>query len=185
MGGQWDPRQCLDEIADVTWGRKLLPACAVDTVRSALGPRLSNQKGLGTCCNFSLMRMLTGRRHVASHAPLKAQIASRRPSLTSDLNDDMRCRQKVVSTLTREAHLPPPERPSGDEPETVANAGFFGLSGRLESFGALNQSGHLRPALRIMPKLRAGEKRCRHFTCHQETRVLGPDHNVDVSWDGI
>ena len=48
-----------------------------------------------------------------------------------DLKADFRERRKLVSTLTREAHLPQPERLTGDVVQALAEAGFFRLRGVL------------------------------------------------------
>lgn len=47
------------------------------------------------------------------------------------IKDDIRSRRKLVSTLTRDAYLPSPERLSGDVVEAMANAGLFRLRGVL------------------------------------------------------
>lgn len=47
------------------------------------------------------------------------------------IKDDIRSRRKLVSTLTREAYLPAPERFSGDVVAALANAGLFRLRGVL------------------------------------------------------
>lgn len=47
------------------------------------------------------------------------------------IKDDIRSRRKLVSTLTREAYLPSPERMSGDVVEAMATAGLFRLRGVL------------------------------------------------------
>lgn len=47
------------------------------------------------------------------------------------IKDDIRARRKMVSTLTREAYLPSPERLSGDVVEAMAAAGLFRLRGVL------------------------------------------------------
>jgi hypothetical protein len=47
------------------------------------------------------------------------------------IKDDTRSRRKLVSTLTREAYLPSPERLSGDVVEALASAGLFRLRGVL------------------------------------------------------
>lgn len=48
-----------------------------------------------------------------------------------DLKADARTRRKLVSTLVREAHLPQPDRMTGDIVEVLANAGLFRLRGVL------------------------------------------------------
>jgi len=48
-----------------------------------------------------------------------------------DLKADARARRKLVSTLVREAHLPQPDRMTGDIVEALANAGLFRLRGVL------------------------------------------------------
>lgn len=48
-----------------------------------------------------------------------------------DLKADTRARRKIVSTLTREAHLPRPESISGDIIDALSKAGFFRLRGVL------------------------------------------------------
>ncbi|PRD45710.1 hypothetical protein C5748_00670 [Phyllobacterium phragmitis] len=47
------------------------------------------------------------------------------------IKDDIRSRRKLVSTLTRQAGLPSPERFTGDVIEALANAGLFRLRGVL------------------------------------------------------
>lgn len=48
-----------------------------------------------------------------------------------DLKADVRARQKIVSTLVREAHLPRPDPKAGEIIEALSNAGFFRLRGVL------------------------------------------------------
>ncbi len=47
------------------------------------------------------------------------------------VKDDLRGRRKLVSTLTREAYLPSPDRMTGDLIQALANGGFFRLRGVL------------------------------------------------------
>lgn len=56
---------------------------------------------------------------------------SKRVSDFQALKDDLRARRRIVSTLTREAYLPSPERLSGDVVEAMAAAGLFRLRGIL------------------------------------------------------
>ena len=56
---------------------------------------------------------------------------SKRVSDFQALKDDLRARRRIVSTLTREAYLPTPERLSGDVVEAMAAAGLFRLRGIL------------------------------------------------------
>ena len=48
-----------------------------------------------------------------------------------EIKDDLRARRKLVSTLTREAGLPSPERFTGDVVRAMADAGLFRLRGVL------------------------------------------------------
>ena len=68
------------------------------------------------------------RRYVGPAAD--SEIASRVADFQA-IKDDIRSRRKLVSTLTREAYLPSPERLSGDVVEAMANAGLFRLRGVL------------------------------------------------------
>ncbi len=63
--------------------------------------------------------------------PADDEEISRRVSDFQAVKDDLRARRKLVSTLTREAYLPTPERLSGDVVEALANAGLFRLRGVL------------------------------------------------------
>ena len=59
--------------------------------------------------------------------PKEDEEISRRVAAFRALKNDLRSRRKLVSTLTREAGLPVPDRFVGDVVEALANAGLFRL----------------------------------------------------------
>jgi hypothetical protein len=68
------------------------------------------------------------RRYVGPHSD--PEIAKRVEAFR-EIKDDLKARRKLVSTLTREAGLPVPERFTGDIVEALADAGFFRVRGVL------------------------------------------------------
>lgn len=56
---------------------------------------------------------------------------TRRVEAFREIKDDLKARRKLVSTLTREAGLPVPERFTGDVVQTLADAGLFRRRGVL------------------------------------------------------
>ncbi|MBK3404071.1 hypothetical protein H0176_24450 [Methylorubrum populi] len=56
---------------------------------------------------------------------------TKRVEAFAEIKNDLRARRKLVSTLTREAGLPAPERFTGDVVQAMANAGLFRLRGVL------------------------------------------------------
>ena len=68
------------------------------------------------------------RRYVGPHSD--PEIAKRVEAFR-EIKDDLKARRKLVSTLTREAGLPVPERFTGDLVEALADAGFFRVRGVL------------------------------------------------------
>lgn len=63
--------------------------------------------------------------------PVEDPEITKRVEAFKDLKADIRERRKLVSTLVREAHLPRPERQTGDIVQALAEAGFFRLRGVL------------------------------------------------------
>src|SRR3546814_203836 len=71
------------------------------------------------------------------------EIADRVAAFTA-IKDDLRARRKLVSTLTREAGLPPPDRFTGDIVGALGDAGIFRLRGILVGTVAFQTyAGHL------------------------------------------
>ena len=68
------------------------------------------------------------RRYVGPHSD--PEIAKRVETF-KELKDDMKARRKLVSTLTRDAGLPTPERFTGDVVEALSGAGLFRVRGVL------------------------------------------------------
>jgi hypothetical protein len=63
--------------------------------------------------------------------PVEDPAISKRVEEFQSIKDDLKSRRKLVSTLTREAGLPAPERLTGDVVEALERAGLFRLRGVL------------------------------------------------------
>lgn len=72
-----------------------------------------------------------GKRAKRYVGPVSDPEITRRVEEFASMKDDLRARRKLVSTLSREAYLPEPERFTGDVVEALAAAGLFRLRGVL------------------------------------------------------
>ena len=73
----------------------------------------------------------SGRQDRSYVGPADDEEISKRVEAFRDLKADVRERRKIVSTLTREAYLPRPDKMAGDIVQALADAGFFRLRGVL------------------------------------------------------